>query len=87
MGIFLGHTAMDQNIIYLDLNSRIVKTCHHASFEKAWFLKPTHSPAVQLLFNLGLETETDFMSINGLLNPSPLGTFTPVTIPWPSLPP
>jgi hypothetical protein len=34
-GIFLGYTATDQNIIYLDLNSRIVKSCHHAVFDEA----------------------------------------------------
>jgi hypothetical protein len=34
-GIFLGYTATDQNIIHLDLNSGIVKSCHHAVFEEA----------------------------------------------------
>jgi hypothetical protein len=28
-GIFLGYTAMDQNIIYLDLDSGVVKLSHH----------------------------------------------------------
>ena len=40
-GIFLGYTAMDQNIIYLDLDSDVVKSCHHAVFDEAWYLQPT----------------------------------------------
>jgi hypothetical protein len=40
-GIFLGYTAMDQNITYLNLNSSIIKTCHHAIFDEAWYLQPT----------------------------------------------
>jgi hypothetical protein len=81
--IFLGYTATDQNIIYLELNSMIVKTCHHAIFNEAWYLQPTRSLTAQLHYDLGLEAETDFMLVNGPLNPSPLGTITPVTIPWP----
>jgi hypothetical protein len=34
-GIFLGYTATDQNILYLDLDSGIVKSCHHAIFDEA----------------------------------------------------
>ena len=33
--LFLGYTSTDQNIWYLDLNSGITKTCHHATFDKA----------------------------------------------------
>ena len=40
-GIFLGYTATDQNIIYLDLNSGIVKSCHHTVFNKAWYHQST----------------------------------------------
>ena len=40
-GIFLGYTATDQNIIYLDLDFGIVKSCHHAIFVEAWYLQPT----------------------------------------------
>jgi hypothetical protein len=39
-GIFLGYTATDQNITYLNLNSGIVKFCHHAIFDEAWYLHP-----------------------------------------------
>jgi hypothetical protein len=38
-GIFLGYTATDQNIIYLDLDSGIVKRSHHAQFDEAWYLQ------------------------------------------------
>ncbi len=34
-GIFLGYTSTDQNIIYLDLDSELVKHSHHAMFDKA----------------------------------------------------
>ncbi len=54
-GIFLGYTLMDQNILYLDLDSSIVKLCHHAIFDKAWYMQPTRSPTAQLLYDLGLE--------------------------------
>ncbi len=47
--IFLGYTATDQNIMYLDLISGILKTCHHAIFDKAWYLQPTRPSAAQLL--------------------------------------
>jgi hypothetical protein len=48
-GIFLGYTATDQNIIYLDLDSGVVKSSHHAQFDKAWYLQPKRPPAAQLL--------------------------------------
>ena len=56
-GLFLGYTATDQNIIYLDLKSGIVKTTHHATFDKAWYLQQQQPPAAQLLYNLGLEQD------------------------------
>jgi hypothetical protein len=40
-GIFLGYTATDQNIIYLDVDSGVVKSCHHAVFDEAWYLQKT----------------------------------------------
>jgi hypothetical protein len=49
----------DQNIIYLDLNSGIIKSCNHAVFDKVWYLQLTQPPAAQLLYNLGLEAESD----------------------------
>ena len=38
--IFLGYTVTDQKSTYLDLNLGIVKTCHHANFDEAWYLQP-----------------------------------------------
>jgi hypothetical protein len=37
-GIFLGYTATDQNIFYLDTSSSVVKSCHYAVFDKACYL-------------------------------------------------
>ncbi len=44
-GVFLGYTATDLNIVYLDLDSGVVKTSHHTQFNEAWYLQPTHPPA------------------------------------------
>jgi hypothetical protein len=60
-GLFLGYTATNQNIIYLDTSSGIVKSCHHAVFDEAWYLQPTRPPAAHLRFDLGLEAETSFV--------------------------
>ena len=79
--------ATDQNIIYLDTSSGIVKSCHHAVFDEAWYLQPTRPPAAQLLFDLGLEAETSFVGHDGPPHPTPIGTTKPITVPWPpSLP-
>jgi hypothetical protein len=51
--------ATDQNIIYLDLDSCVVKSSHHAEFDEAWYLQPTRPPAAQLLYDLGVLPETD----------------------------
>ncbi len=58
-GIFLGYTATDQNIIYLDLDSGVVKSSHHAQFDEAWYLQPTRPLAAQLLYDLGVLPEPD----------------------------
>jgi hypothetical protein len=67
---------MDQNILYLDLDSGIVKSCHHAVFDKAWYMQPTRPPAAQLLYDLGLES--DFEAVPSV---------TPSHAPWPPSPP
>ncbi len=56
-GIFLGYTATDQNIVYLDLDSGLVKQSHHAQFDEAWFLQDSCPPAAQLLYDLGMEPD------------------------------
>jgi hypothetical protein len=82
-GIFLGYIATDQNIMYLDTTSGIVKSCHHAVFNEAWYLQPSRPPAAQLLYNLGIELEEEHVSLHGPLQPSTPGKITPVTVPWP----
>ncbi len=44
-------------MVYLDLNSGVVKQSHHALFDKAWYLQPSHPPAAQLLYELGVEPD------------------------------
>jgi hypothetical protein len=54
-GIFLGYTATDENIRYIDVNTRIVKTSHHAIFDEAWYLQKNRPPFAQMLYDIGLE--------------------------------
>ncbi len=56
-GIFIGYTAMDHNIRYIDIVSGVVKQSHHAVFNKAWYLQPSYPPAAQLLYDLGLQDD------------------------------
>ena len=88
-GIFLGYTATDQNIIYLDLDSGVVKSSHHAQFDEAWYLQPKRPPAAQLLYDLGVLPEADLsdedspsQDANGTTANSK-GSLSPVTVPWP----
>jgi hypothetical protein len=76
--IFLGYAATNQNIIYLDLNSGMVKTSHHAQFDEAWYLQQTRPPAAQLLYDLGLE----YIDDDDI--PTDMPTEQP-TAPWPPL--
>jgi hypothetical protein len=59
-GIFIGYTATDDNIRYIDTTSGIVKTSHHAVFDEAWYLQPHRPPAAQLLYDMGMEHEDCF---------------------------
>ncbi len=79
-GIFLGYLATDQNIVYLDLNTGVIKTSHHATFDEAWYLQPTRPPAAQLLYDLGLEYDND---ANSDLPPNHGVTLAPA--PWPPM--
>jgi hypothetical protein len=40
-GIFLGYALTDQNILYLDIDTGLVKRSHHAQFDEAWYLQPS----------------------------------------------
>ncbi len=79
-GIFLSYTATDQNILYLDLDLGIVKSCHHAIFDEAWYMQPTRPPAVQLLYNLGLESDLEFVLVD---NTPHMVSIDPTYAPWP----
>jgi hypothetical protein len=92
-GIFLGYTATNQNIVYLDLDSGLVKQNHHAQFDEAWFLQDSLPPAAQLLYNLGIEpdgktySEMDVIAPNAESDFRLPGTIEPIQIPWPPTPP
>ena len=58
-GIFLGYASTDQNILYLDIDTGLVKRSHHAQFDEAWYLQPSRLPAAQILYDLGLEANDD----------------------------
>ena len=58
-GIFVGYTATDENIRYVDVQTGMIKTSHHAIFDEAWYLQPLRPPAAQLLFDMGMEVEED----------------------------
>jgi hypothetical protein len=60
-GIFLGYTATDQNIVYLDLDSGIVKHSHHATFDEAWYLQPARPPAAQLLYDVSIYVDIRYL--------------------------
>jgi hypothetical protein len=89
-GIFLGYTATDQNIVYLNLDTGVVKSSHHTQFDEAWYLQPARPPAPQLQYDLGVRPKEDTCT-----EPTPVsnvqsdycapGTVEKVTIPWPPL--
>jgi hypothetical protein len=85
-GIFLGFRATDQNIVYLDLDTGIVKQSHHTTFNEAWYLQPSWPPAAQLLYDLCLEAERIPISSMGPAQDDTVGTHsvsTPPMAPWP----
>jgi hypothetical protein len=69
--------------MYLDLTAGIVKSSHHAIFNEAWYLQPHRPPAAQLLYDLGIESDTEYVSLNGTLHPTLMGTIKPFTVTWP----
>ena len=75
-GIFLGYTATDDNIRYIDVHSSVVKTSHHAVFDEAWYLQLTRPPAAQLLYDMDMEADYDDTWI-----PTP----TPAPAPYPDM--
>ena len=79
----VSNTATDQNIIYLDTTSGIVKSCHHAVFNEAWYLQPSRPTAAQLLYDLGIEDESTFVNLDGPIHPTPIGSIAPIIVLWP----
>jgi hypothetical protein len=57
----------------------IVKSCHHAVFDEAWYMQPTRPPAAQLLYDLGLEPDSPAAP--------PAIPVAPSRAPWPPSPP
>ncbi len=88
-GIFLGYTATDQNIVYLDMDSGQVKTSHHAQFDEAWYLQPSRPLAPQLLYDLGVRPAEDSLPpvVEVGLEFHNVGAVTKVTVPWPPIAP
>ena len=89
-GVFLGYTATDQNIIYLDLASGIMKRSHHAQFDEAWYLQDARPPAALLLYNLGVTDKIEVSSPLGLVNDdmaesdvSHEENIATISVPWP----
>lgn len=78
-GIFLGYTATDNNVMYLDLDSGVVKTSHNVVFDEAWYLQTQRPPMAQFLYDLGL-CQNDTLTPAPPLQPLPAA-------PWPSAPP
>ena len=63
-GIFLGYSASDQNIRYLDLDSGITKVSHHAVFNEAWYsCSHNRPPTAQFLYDLGLAAQDATTSV------------------------
>jgi hypothetical protein len=75
-GIFLGYTATDENIRYIDVTTRVVKTSHHAIFDEAWYLQPKRPPFAQMLYDVGLEPDLACLDL----------TATTKVTPYPPLP-
>lgn len=76
-GIFIGYTAMDKNIRYIDVNTMMEKSSHHAIFDEAWYLQPKRPPFAQMLYNVGLEPDEELI----------IPTLSPmVSSPYPPMP-
>ena len=58
-GIFLGYTATDKNILYMDEKTREIKTATHAIFDEAHLTAPrtTLPPAAAVLQHLGFSKD------------------------------
>jgi hypothetical protein len=82
-GIFLGYTATDENIRYVDVDSRRVKQCHHVIFDEAWYLQPRRPPFAQMLYDVGLDAPAESPVSAPPLSPPPKATYPPMCKPPP----
>jgi hypothetical protein len=89
-GLFLGYTATDQNIVYLDLDSGIVKQSHRAQLDKAWYLQDLRPLVAQLLYDLGVTDNAATYMASGVLYDESVvsdfclpGTIKQIQVPWP----
>mmetsp|Transcript_14552 Transcript_14552/g.20797 ORF Transcript_14552/g.20797 Transcript_14552/m.20797 type:complete len:1557 (+) Transcript_14552:1335-6005(+) len=66
-GIFLGYTATDKNIIYMDALTQEIKTANHVIFDEAHMTAPRSKapPAATILQHLGFHND----AVNGALPP------------------
>ena len=91
-GIFIGYSATDANVRYIDVHSGIVKTSHHAVFDECWFDHSWRPPAAQLLYDLGTALANDLPSLpptpptTSHLDPSMLPTDLSATCHRPTTP-
>ena len=74
-GIFLGYSATDHNIRYIDTTTGITKRSHHAVFDEAWYTADRRPPAAQFLYDLGLTA--DDTSTPGVAHTPPPPSFYP----------
>ncbi len=81
--IFLSYTATHHNIVYLDMSSGIIKLC--PVFNVAWYLQDVRPLAAQLLYDLGLEADTDPTSADEPIPPPLVGNIETITVPCPPL--
>jgi hypothetical protein len=81
----LGYTATDENIRCVDVDTRVVKTSHHAIFDKAWYLQQCRPPFAQMLCDIDLEYVPDSITAPPS-SPPPLALYPPTVKP-PDLPP
>jgi hypothetical protein len=70
-GIFIGYTATNENIRYIDVITRLIKTSHHAVFDEAWYLQPSRPPFAQMLYEVGLEPNHEPITPSSVYVPDP----------------
>lgn len=81
-GIFIGYTATDKNIRYIDLDSGLVKSCHHAVFDEAWYTQGKRPPTAQFLYDLGASIDsTEPQDDNQLVSPPSSPALPSSTVP------